>query len=561
MRVARRLLTAAVCVAAFAAAAAAQVKNVAVVETELDAQSGAASELNPAEVRQVTAELRREAVENLPRGQYNIMTSETVQAQGGAVLEECADENCVISLGSKIGADYIVRGIISKFRTKFTLTVEMYETENGNLVATSDPVRSEDVGNLLESAAAAVRSMYKKFVNEQNAAKKQSAAYTIAVNAAPEEGGAVSRNPDQTYYKPGAAVNVRAVPAEGYKFTGWSGGAADTASAVTVIVDGNMTLTANFQYSQKGHRLTTIVFPPTGGAVTRNPDKPVYAEGETVTLTAASAEGHKFTGWTGAATGRKTRATVKMTGNKTVTANFYQRGLQPPLEQAAKPGSSESQEPPRKIFAIGGGGLYSGGFGGGLRWYGNYGDEILKMPYDVGGGYLFFDASFASLSIGYSLGGGYWESPNEGVSPSYGMPYMSRSSINIGVSLKYPDLIKAGRRMRIYPILAGEFEYAVSGGLTDDSYSYVFGDYEYPTFANDKRGTEYIGYDVLSALWGKIGCGLDFYVAENTLLRLELLYGVRTSNDLESVLVSNDWAHDSEWGHGLTVRVGVGFKL
>jgi len=151
--------------ALLALAAAAQVKNVAVVETELDAQSGASADLNPAEVRQVTAELRRQAVENLPRGAYNIMTSETVMAQGGAVLEECADENCVIILGSKIGADYIVRGLISKFQTKLTLTVEIYETENGNLVAASDPVRSEIIGDLLEKAAASCSEMYKKFAD------------------------------------------------------------------------------------------------------------------------------------------------------------------------------------------------------------------------------------------------------------------------------------------------------------------------------------------------------------------------------------------------------------
>jgi hypothetical protein len=128
----------------FAGICAAQVKYVAVVETEVDAHSGASAKLNKAEVRQITQELRREAVKNLlPREKFHIMTSETVMAQGSAVLEECAEENCVISLGSKIGADYIVRGTISKFGTKLTLSVEIYETENGTLVASSDPIRSE----------------------------------------------------------------------------------------------------------------------------------------------------------------------------------------------------------------------------------------------------------------------------------------------------------------------------------------------------------------------------------------------------------------------------------
>jgi len=147
--------------------ASAQVKNLAVVETELDAQSGASAKLSKADVRQITATLRREAVNNLPRGKYNIMTSETVIAQGSAKLEECADENCVITLGSKIGADFIVRGIIGRIGTKLTVSVETYETENGNLVASSDLVRAENIGDLIDKTAAACAKMYKAFANTQ----------------------------------------------------------------------------------------------------------------------------------------------------------------------------------------------------------------------------------------------------------------------------------------------------------------------------------------------------------------------------------------------------------
>jgi len=150
-----------------ASVAHAQVKYVAVVETEIDAQSGAAAKLNKAEARQITAALRREAVNNLPRGKYNIMTSETVQAQGGAVLEECAEENCVITLGSKIGADYIVRGIISKIGANLTVTVEMYETNDGTLVASSDLAKAGNASELLEKATAACAKMFKVFVNPQ----------------------------------------------------------------------------------------------------------------------------------------------------------------------------------------------------------------------------------------------------------------------------------------------------------------------------------------------------------------------------------------------------------
>jgi hypothetical protein len=150
---------------------AAGLKYVAVVESDIDEASGASEKISRADVRLVTAELRREAVKNLPPKRYSIMTSETVMSMGGAVLEECAEENCVIALGSRIGADFIVRGTVSKLESKFTLQVEMYETENGTLVASCEPVRAESIGELIEKTAAVCANMYKTWVVSQKTEK------------------------------------------------------------------------------------------------------------------------------------------------------------------------------------------------------------------------------------------------------------------------------------------------------------------------------------------------------------------------------------------------------
>jgi len=140
-----------------------KIANVAVIETEMDTRSGVNKELTKAEVREITTELRRQAVKNLPKNRYNVMTEATVQAQGAAVLEECFEENCLITLGSKIGADYIVRGTISKFQKRFTLSVEIYDTEDGNLIVSSDPIRSESIDKLLDASAIICADMYKTF--------------------------------------------------------------------------------------------------------------------------------------------------------------------------------------------------------------------------------------------------------------------------------------------------------------------------------------------------------------------------------------------------------------
>jgi len=224
----------------------AQVKYVAVVETETDAQSGAAAKINKAEVRQITAALRREAVNNLPRGKYNIMTSETVQAQGTAKLEECADENCVITLGSKIGADYIVRGIISKIGANLTVTVEMYETNDGTLVASSDLASAGDAAGLLEKAGAACARMYNKFLNDFGTVQKMPTTYTVTVNVNPNEGGYVSRSPNKEIYNAGEVLTLTATSYDGYTFTGWAGASNSKNATLKAPVDRDLTLTANF---------------------------------------------------------------------------------------------------------------------------------------------------------------------------------------------------------------------------------------------------------------------------------------------------------------------------
>jgi len=186
------------------------VKNVAVIETQIDERSGAESEINRAEVGLITNEIRREAVDNLPRGRFNVMTSETVQSMGAAVLEECAEENCVIALGSKIGADYIVRGIISKFRDNFAITIEMYETEYGMLVATAAPVRTTNLEELLEKTPAVCVAMYKGFLDALDGPAAQQATPEPVPVLAPDTVVAAPEPVPQPVQPPPQAVSAEA---------------------------------------------------------------------------------------------------------------------------------------------------------------------------------------------------------------------------------------------------------------------------------------------------------------------------------------------------------------
>lgn len=71
--------------------------------------------------------------------------------------------------------------------------------------------------------------------------------HTLSISTNPLGGGTVSRLPDKSSYAAGERVLVKAAPAAGYKFIAWSGALNSTNDTVTVAMNTNLALTANFQ--------------------------------------------------------------------------------------------------------------------------------------------------------------------------------------------------------------------------------------------------------------------------------------------------------------------------
>ena len=124
--------------------------------------------------------------------------------------------------------------------------------------------------------------------------------YTLTVSSSPTSGGTVSCSPTKTAYAAGDTVTVIAVAAAGYQFASWTG-SATTKDTAKIVMDGNKTLTANFDLivpsSPNTYTITVVSIPANGGTVSRSPAKTAYAAGETVTLTAAAAPGFSFSSW------------------------------------------------------------------------------------------------------------------------------------------------------------------------------------------------------------------------------------------------------------------------
>jgi len=133
--------------------------------------------------------------------------------------------------------------------------------------------------------------------------------YTLTASAG--EGGSVS--PTTGSFNAGTQVSVTATPNSGYQFTSWSNGS--TANPVTVTLNSNTSITANFEVLINSYTLTVVS--TDGGSATGAGE---YNEGTEVTLTATASEGYRFTGWSDGST--EESITITLNSDTALTANF-----------------------------------------------------------------------------------------------------------------------------------------------------------------------------------------------------------------------------------------------
>ena len=138
--------------------------------------------------------------------------------------------------------------------------------------------------------------------------------YTLTMNTI--GGGTVS--PGNSTFLEGGNPIIRATPAQGWSFAGWSGDASGKSTTTTVPGDGNRTVTATFVENTYTLTMKTIG----SGSVTPG-NITTYHYGDTVDIKAMNANGWYFSGWSGDASGGA-NTTLTMNANKTVTATFLE---------------------------------------------------------------------------------------------------------------------------------------------------------------------------------------------------------------------------------------------
>jgi hypothetical protein len=132
-------------------------------------------ELTINELRLLSDELRRQAVNILPANEFNVLTRDGMIALIPADEEEaeCLAQSCAVEIGRAIGAEYISSGRIATFRGKLSLTVELYETMGGRLLG-SFLTYGISIEGFMETIKSESPAMFEKAKNHYFSSKEKS---------------------------------------------------------------------------------------------------------------------------------------------------------------------------------------------------------------------------------------------------------------------------------------------------------------------------------------------------------------------------------------------------
>ncbi len=138
--------------------------------------------------------------------------------------------------------------------------------------------------------------------------------------------GSVTRNPDQPNYTFETDVELMAFPSTGWQFDNWSGDVTGSANPVTVTMDSEKSVTANF--SLKIYQLT-VTTDGTTGAVTDPSGNENVEHGVSTNISATPPAGYSFDGWSVTSgvvnfgnTGDPTTTVTLTSGDASIRANF-----------------------------------------------------------------------------------------------------------------------------------------------------------------------------------------------------------------------------------------------
>ena len=144
------------------------------------------------------------------------------------------------------------------------------------------------------------------------------------VSIVSNEGGTVSYAGGSI--QAGQTVTVNATPSEGYQFTGWSGDVTGSENPLTVTVNSNINITANFERIKYVLNVGVVGSGQVSQTIVSSSKKgEEYNAGTVIRLNANPNSGSLFTTWSGSTTETSSEIDITIDGTKSVTATFEEQ--------------------------------------------------------------------------------------------------------------------------------------------------------------------------------------------------------------------------------------------
>jgi len=147
----------------------------------------------------------------------------------------------------------------------------------------------------------------------------------LKTSADPEIGGSVL--PQSRQYNKGDIVTLRAVPAEGYVFSNWSGDASGTESEKEIEIIDSMTVVGNFSRIQFELTVNLVGSGQVTQTIIKEGISTKYNSGTIVELNAKPSAGWEFKEWSGALIGTENPRQITIDKAKSVTATFIEKPM------------------------------------------------------------------------------------------------------------------------------------------------------------------------------------------------------------------------------------------
>jgi len=237
----------------------------------------------------LTDKVREIATQTLPISDFALLKLDAIVKRVGEeeLFRACKEGVCIGELARKADANYGARCDIfkSEDNSGFALKFELYNVDEDAIFYT---FTEYDVKDFREMLALLDRRLPAAFTKILDAAKQPTQpgtpkpdtdkTFTLTIIKSPSDGGTVSRSPNYNIYKESVTVTVVASPNPGYTFAKWAGAAESEDNVITVTMNDNITLVAQFQQTNRSAKQPKEPKPPKPESKYRRLDKRISAE-------------------------------------------------------------------------------------------------------------------------------------------------------------------------------------------------------------------------------------------------------------------------------------------